>query len=106
MFDEEHLLLQSRSHNSMQVSDKRAAWLKLRGLAAGNRWDDLLSYANEKKSPIGYEPFVEVCMSRSNFSAAEAYCEKVADLGRRSQLYLGQYLASFVFCFGLIFQQG
>ena len=75
---------------SVQVSEKRAAWLKLRGLAAGNRWEDLLAFANEKKSPIGYEPFVEVCMSRSNFSAAESYCEKVVDHGRRSQLYLGE----------------
>jgi hypothetical protein len=74
----------------VQVSDKRAAWLKLRGLAAGNRWEDLLAFANEKKSPIGYEPFVEVCMSRSNFSAAESYCEKVTDHSRRSQLYLGK----------------
>jgi hypothetical protein len=75
----------------MQVSDKRAAWLRLRGLAAGNRWEDLLTFANEKKSPIGYEPFVEVCMSRSNFSAAESYCEKVTDHSRRSQLYLGRF---------------
>ena len=79
---------------SVQVSEKRAAWLKLRGLAAGNRWEDLLAFANEKKSPIGYEPFVEVCMFRSNFSAAESYCEKVADHGRRSQLYLGESFCS------------
>ena len=64
-------------------------------MAAGNRWEDLLSFANEKKSPIGYEPFVEVCMSRNNFSAAESYCEKVADHGRRSQLYLGLFLYIF-----------
>ena len=84
------LILDAQPSHNFQVNDKRAAWLKLRGLAAGNRWEDLHAFANEKKSPIGYEPFVEVCMSRSNFSAAESYCEKVADHGRRSQLYLGQ----------------
>jgi hypothetical protein len=86
-------ILDLQSSNIFQVNDKRAAWLKLRGLAAGNRWEDLLAFANEKKSPIGYEPFVEVCMSRSNFSAAESYCEKVTDHSRRSQLYLGVFTA-------------
>mmetsp|Transcript_11428 Transcript_11428/g.29770 ORF Transcript_11428/g.29770 Transcript_11428/m.29770 type:complete len:737 (+) Transcript_11428:2-2212(+) len=42
------------------MSDRRFWWLKIRALAEGHDWDGLDAFAAEKKSPIGWEPFLEV----------------------------------------------
>lgn len=35
-------------------------WLKIRALAECHDWDGLDAFAAERKSPIGWEPFLEV----------------------------------------------
>lgn len=42
------------------VPDKQWWWAKIRALSAARSWDGLDAFAAEKKSPIGYEPFLEV----------------------------------------------
>ena len=56
----------------------RRYWhIKIRALAEGEFWDVLYAFANEKKSPIGYAPFVEVCLKHQNEEQARLYLPKV-----------------------------
>eukprot|EP00057_Strongylocentrotus_purpuratus_P030253 XP_781126.3 PREDICTED: vacuolar protein sorting-associated protein 16 homolog [Strongylocentrotus purpuratus] len=58
--------------------DKRFWWLKIDALAGAGEWIELERFAKSKKSPIGYEPFVELCMKHHNKYEANKYAAKVA----------------------------
>ncbi|XP_063953477.1 vacuolar protein sorting-associated protein 16 homolog [Lytechinus pictus] len=60
-----------------KVPDKRFWWLKIDALAGAGEWIELERFAKSKKSPIGYEPFVEVCMKYHQKYEANKYAAKV-----------------------------
>lgn len=37
----------------------------------------LFAFANEKKSPVGYGPFVEACLAHNNVESTKMYLPKV-----------------------------
>ncbi len=57
------------------VSDRHFWWLKVRALAESRAWEALDAFAAEKKSPIGYEPFVEVAKKYGAPKEAQARCD-------------------------------
>ncbi|XP_030369960.1 vacuolar protein sorting-associated protein 16 homolog [Scaptodrosophila lebanonensis] len=59
--------------SDFKVPDRRYWWLRIRTLAENHKWDDLEKFSKSKKSPIGYEPFVEVCMEQENAREARKY---------------------------------
>ncbi|KAK7877787.1 hypothetical protein WMY93_031547 [Mugilogobius chulae] len=61
-----------------RVPDKRFWWLKLRALAEKHDWDELDKFSRSKKSPIGFLPFVEVCVKNQNLPEAKKYLVKVS----------------------------
>jgi hypothetical protein len=72
-----------------KVPDKRYWWLKIRALAKMQRWEDLEKFAKSKKSPIGYRPFVEVCLEYDSFKVqAVKYIPKVSDPWEKVELYV------------------
>ncbi|XP_041937037.1 vacuolar protein sorting-associated protein 16 homolog [Alosa sapidissima] len=64
-------------YKDFRVPDKRYWWLKLTALAEKEDWEELEKFAKSKKSPIGYLPFVEVCVKRHNKYEAKKYVSKV-----------------------------
>lgn len=64
-------------YRDFKVPDKRYWWLKLKALAEKEDWEELEKFAKSKKSPIGYLPFVEVCMKHHNKHEARKYVSKV-----------------------------
>uniref|UniRef100_A0A8C5FEP7 Vacuolar protein sorting-associated protein 16 homolog n=1 Tax=Gadus morhua TaxID=8049 RepID=A0A8C5FEP7_GADMO len=56
---------------------ERYWWLKLKSLAEKEEWEELEKFSKSKKSPVGYLPFVEVCMKKSNKYEAKKYVTKV-----------------------------
>ncbi|CAL8306793.1 unnamed protein product [Merluccius merluccius] len=77
-------------YRDFRVSDKRYWWLKLRSLAEKEEWEELEKFSKGKKSPVGYLPFVEVCMKRSNKYEAKKYVTKVTPEQRvRAHLAVG-----------------
>ncbi|XP_057194949.1 regucalcin-like [Triplophysa rosa] len=52
-------------------------WLKLKALAEKGDWEELEKFAKSKKSPIGYLPFVEVCIKHHNKHEASKYVSRV-----------------------------
>uniref|UniRef100_A0A4X2LWX5 Vacuolar protein sorting-associated protein 16 homolog n=1 Tax=Vombatus ursinus TaxID=29139 RepID=A0A4X2LWX5_VOMUR len=61
-----------------RIPDKRFWWLKLTALADREDWEELEKFSKSKKSPIGYLPFVEVCMKRRNKFEAKKFAARVS----------------------------
>lgn len=76
-----------------RIPDKRLWWLKLTALADLEDWEELEKFSKSKKSPIGYLPFVEICMKQHNKYEAKKYAS-VWVLSRRSRpcFLLGMWL--------------
>ncbi|XP_064643681.1 vacuolar protein sorting-associated protein 16 homolog [Lineus longissimus] len=60
-----------------KIPDRRFWWLKIQALAEAGDWIELERFSKSKKSPIGYEPFVEVSMKHLNRQEATKYLPKV-----------------------------
>ncbi|XP_066543432.1 vacuolar protein sorting-associated protein 16 homolog [Amia ocellicauda] len=77
------LLLQGRGRQAEQlykefrIPDKRYWWQKLSALSEKEDWEELEKFSKSKKSPIGYLPFVEVCVKHHNKYEAKKYVSKV-----------------------------
>ncbi|KAK2169318.1 hypothetical protein LSH36_11g09017 [Paralvinella palmiformis] len=65
-----------------KVPDRRYWWLRIQALAECGDWLELEKFSKSKKSPIGYEPFIEVCMKYQNRQEAQKYLPKVAPENR------------------------
>ncbi|XP_017088606.2 vacuolar protein sorting-associated protein 16 homolog [Drosophila bipectinata] len=65
--------------NSFKVPERRFWWLRILTLSEHQRWDELEKLAKSKKSPIGYEPFVDVCLKQANPAEARKYIQKCRD---------------------------
>nr|CAG4638259.1 EOG090X01BU [Cyclestheria hislopi] len=60
-----------------KVPERRLWWLKVTTLAEIGDWEELEKLSRTKKSPIGYEPFVDVCLQYNNMNEATRYLPKV-----------------------------
>ncbi|XP_071444220.1 vacuolar protein sorting-associated protein 16 homolog [Hetaerina americana] len=62
-----------------KVPDQRYWWLKVVSLAELGEWLELEKFSKSKKSPIGYEPFVDACLNHGKKAEAEKYLPKVRE---------------------------
>ncbi|RHZ79068.1 hypothetical protein Glove_152g21 [Diversispora epigaea] len=62
--------------SDFKIPDKRFWWIKLKALVEMRDWDELDKLAKSKKSPIGYEPFVEECIKAVQHREATKYIQK------------------------------
>lgn len=78
-----------------KISDSDKSWwfIKIKALSEGNLWEELEKFSKSKKSPIGYEPFVEVCMKENNLPEAKKYYPKVSAENRVKCLILMKNLS-------------
>ncbi|KAG0040394.1 hypothetical protein BGZ82_003119 [Podila clonocystis] len=77
----------TKVRNDFQMPDKRFWWIKLRALVEIRDWDGVATLAKSKKSPIGYEPFVEECVKAMQYREAAKYILK-CDAHLRAGLFL------------------
>lgn len=54
-------------------------WLRIQSMAHLNDWAELEKFSKSKKSPIGYAPFVDVCLQKGNKLEASKYLPRVSD---------------------------
>lgn len=69
-----------------KVPDKRFWNIKIRALVESQDWDGLRAFANSKKSPIGYTPFVQRLIEAGEAGDVEQYLEKMSDKADRARL--------------------
>ena len=62
-----------------KMADKKYYWLKINELARQAEWTELYNFGNAKKSPINYEPFVDVCLNFKNKYEAQKYLTKIRE---------------------------
>ncbi|KAI7815095.1 vacuolar protein sorting-associated protein [Rhyzopertha dominica] len=65
--------------NDYKIPDKRYWWLRIQTLAFLDEWTELEKFSKVKKSPIGYAPFVDVCLQKDKKNEAAKYLSKVND---------------------------
>lgn len=65
--------------NEFKIPDRRYWWLRILAHARNGEWKQLENFSKEKKSPIGYEPFVDVCFERNEREEAQKYMSRVRD---------------------------
>jgi len=71
-----------------KVPDKRFWWLRLKALVELRDWESLEKFAKEKKSPIGYEPFVDLCIEAKANAEAAKYVSRITLPGTRAEYFL------------------
>nr|XP_033800643.1 vacuolar protein sorting-associated protein 16 homolog isoform X1 [Geotrypetes seraphini] len=77
-------------YKEFKIPDKRYWWLKISALAEREDWEEMEKFSKSKKSPIGYLPFVEMCMKQHNRYEAKKYVARVAPEQRvRSYILVG-----------------
>ncbi|MGH0161945.1 UNVERIFIED_CONTAM: hypothetical protein FKN15_041803 [Acipenser sinensis] len=64
-------------YKDFRIPDKRFWWLKISALAEKEDWEELEKFSKSKKSPVGYLPFVEICVKHHNKYEAKKYVTKV-----------------------------
>ncbi|KAG0200791.1 hypothetical protein BGX28_006226 [Mortierella sp. GBA30] len=77
----------AKLRSDFKMPDKRFWWIKLRALVEIRDWDGVATLSKSKKSPIGYEPFVEECVKAMQFTEAGKYILK-CDAHVRAGLFL------------------
>uniref|UniRef100_A0A336MYR0 Vacuolar protein sorting-associated protein 16 homolog n=1 Tax=Culicoides sonorensis TaxID=179676 RepID=A0A336MYR0_CULSO len=65
--------------SDFKVPDRRYWWLRLQVLAENDKWDEIEKFSKTKKSPIGYEPFVEIALNHNNLTEAKKYLPRCRD---------------------------
>jgi len=78
-----------RVAKNFKVPEKRFWHLKINALAASGQFENLKSFSNEKKSPVGYKPFAQACIKHKQPSGVvEGYIDRVALQEDRFDLYV------------------
>lgn len=62
-----------------KMSDKHFWYLRIEILSSHYQWEELERFSKSKKSPVGYEPFVDVCLKAKNVNEARKYIIKCRD---------------------------
>ncbi|XP_053678723.1 vacuolar protein sorting-associated protein 16 homolog [Anopheles nili] len=65
--------------SEFKMSDRRYWWLRVQTYGDNYQWEDLEKLAKSKKSVIGYEPFVEVCLAKMNVAEAKKYLPRCSE---------------------------
>ncbi|UJR14874.1 hypothetical protein I4U23_001859 [Adineta vaga] len=58
------------------MNDKRYWWIKIQAYAKKNAWVQLLEFGKKQTSPIGYEPFIDVCIRYKRFDEARRFLDR------------------------------
>uniref|UniRef100_A0A6B2KY24 Vacuolar protein sorting-associated protein 16 homolog n=1 Tax=Arcella intermedia TaxID=1963864 RepID=A0A6B2KY24_9EUKA len=74
--------------SDFKVPNKRWWWIKIGALAETGRWEALRSFSTKRHSPIGYRPFVEVCIKNGNASEAKHYMRYMDNCEAKVLYYL------------------
>ncbi|GAB1867828.1 Vacuolar protein sorting-associated protein 16 homolog [Camponotus japonicus] len=73
------LKLADKLRSEYKIPDRRYWWLKIQCLAEQGLWNDLEKFSKTKKSPIGYEPFIDECLKYNEKLEARKYLIKIKD---------------------------
>ncbi|VVC33414.1 Hypothetical protein CINCED_3A023253 [Cinara cedri] len=73
------LKLADKLRSEFKVPERRYWWARLTVLSELQDWIELDKLSKMKKSPIGYEPFIDACIKHGNKYEALKYLPKIRD---------------------------
>ncbi|KAJ2947401.1 hypothetical protein O0L34_g17178 [Tuta absoluta] len=65
--------LADKLRSEYKMPDRRYWWLRILTLAERDEWGELDKFSKAKKSPVGYEPFVDACLKHNKNDEALKY---------------------------------
>ncbi|XP_043465460.1 vacuolar protein sorting-associated protein 16 homolog [Leptopilina heterotoma] len=71
--------LADKLRSEYKIPDRRYWWLRIQSLAKKGLWTEMEKFSKSKKSPIGYEPFIDECLKYKNEIEAKKYLPRVKD---------------------------
>jgi len=74
--------------SEFKVPDKRYWWLKLKALAEAEKWSELEKFSKEKRPPIGFGPFVQICLDHDRLADARRYVERIDKPAQKAEFYM------------------
>ncbi|XP_075976244.1 vacuolar protein sorting 16 [Anticarsia gemmatalis] len=79
LLDQGEVKLADKLRSEYKMPDRRYWWLRILKLAEKDDWAELDRFSKSKKSPVGYEPFVEACLKYGKNDEALKYLPKCRD---------------------------
>ncbi|XP_023943349.1 vacuolar protein sorting-associated protein 16 homolog [Bicyclus anynana] len=79
LLDHGEVKLADKLRSEYRMPDRRYWWLRIIALADKQDWTELEKLSKSKKSPVGYEPFVDACLKYCNYDEALKYLPKCRD---------------------------
>ncbi|XP_034828699.1 vacuolar protein sorting-associated protein 16 homolog [Maniola hyperantus] len=79
LLDHGEIKLADKLRSEYRMPDRRYWWLRILTLAENADWSELEKLSKSKKSPVGYEPFVDVCLKHGKNDEALKYLPKCRD---------------------------
>nr|ALS04225.1 vacuolar protein sorting-associated protein 16-like protein [Acartia pacifica] len=73
LLEEGEFKLADKLRSEFKVSDRKYLWLKVRAFGKSKQWVELANLAKNKKSIIGFGPFVDVCIEAGCKDEANRY---------------------------------
>ncbi|CAH1635593.1 unnamed protein product [Spodoptera littoralis] len=71
--------LADKLRSEYRMPDRRYWWLRILTLAEKDDWAELERFSKSKKSPVGYEPFVDACLKYCKQDEALKYLPRCSD---------------------------
>ncbi|XP_026744401.1 vacuolar protein sorting-associated protein 16 homolog [Trichoplusia ni] len=71
--------LADKLRSEYKMPDRRYWWLRILTLAEKDDWTELDKFSKSKKSPVGYEPFVDACLKYCKHDEALKYLPRCSD---------------------------
>ena len=71
--------LAEKLKSEYKVPDRRFWWLRVQCLADQGNWIELEKFSKIKRSPIGYEPFIDQCLKHKKHIEAAKYLPRVKE---------------------------
>ncbi|XP_012286642.1 vacuolar protein sorting-associated protein 16 homolog [Orussus abietinus] len=76
---QDKLKLADKLRSEYKIPDRRYWWLRIQCLGENDLWTELEKFSKSKKSPIGYEPFMDECLKRGKEIEAKKYLPKIRE---------------------------
>lgn len=79
LLDQGEVKLADKLRSEYKMPDKRYWWIRILKLAEKDDWAELEKFSKSKKSPVGYEPFVDACLKYGKNEEALEYLPRCRD---------------------------
>ncbi|KAG6441802.1 hypothetical protein O3G_MSEX001993 [Manduca sexta] len=79
LLDQGEVKLADKLRSEYKMPDRRYWWLRILTLAEKGDWQELDRFSKAKKSPVGYEPFVDACLQYNEHDEALKYLPRCKD---------------------------